>query len=369
MLENKTINQHFISQEEQRVNAKPDDRGRIYKFSIVDRDKPVIQLFGDRGVTIKNNLTHDDLFTFDRQGEIRRNLERLFGKYENRGSQAVETLRHKTNFPTREVAIGNVAYDSNLFRLVFEIWSLKFLNIWRNPHGVKKFLNTFPVSNFPYPRDPYLRECFRQIDAQAEDEVKEILTAFDLNPAEYTLWRKGLLRLLMQDTGDQRQCQWSENLFDELAYDLLIDKRRFCAIELHYLTQDFPGRFVLSDRSYFYGREPRDPSQSFSFNLTGQIAMTFGSLERTEVFSEVVKNDPRIASCPKELINESANEIAGRLQFRVIRNNEAEAARFNERTIFQAKESVFCSQKSVIGSTVQRPPKERCATETLTVAS
>ena len=248
MLENNVINQHFISQAEQRANAIPGAPGRIYEFTIVDRDQPIIQLVGDRGVTIKNNLSCDDLFTFDRQGKLRRNLEKLFGKYENKGGQALKLLQHETNFPKREAFFGNVSYDSQLFKLLFEIWALKFLNIWRNPHGVGKFLNSFPVSHFPDPIDPYLQECFKLIAKLAREDVKDVLEMYDLDLKEYKLWLKGLLRLLMKDDKDQYRCPWSENLFDELAYDLLIDERKFCGIELHYLTDKFPGGFLLSER-------------------------------------------------------------------------------------------------------------------------
>ena len=85
--------------------------------------------------------------------------------------------------------------------------------------------------------------------------------------------------------------------------------------------------------------------------------MTFGSLDPVEVFAEVVKNDARLVSWPKEVINASAQEIAGKLQFRVIRNKEADVKWFNESTIFQAKAAVFCCQASVMGSTVQPPPR------------
>lgn len=254
---------------------------------------------------------------------------------------------------------GVVNYGSQLANLLFEIWRLKFLNIWRNPYGVKKFYNTFHPSSFPDPKDPYLKECYELIDAQTEHDVKEVLEIFDLNLTEYSLWRKGLLRLLMKDEGDQYKFEWSENLFDELAYNLLIDKRRSCAIELHYLTEDFPGRFLLSDRSYYYGIDSGEPSLSFSFNLTGQIAMKFGSLEPSELFTKMVKEDPRLAECPQEVIDGSASQIAEQLQFRVIINNEDEVKSFNEKAIFQAKGSVFCCQKLVLGSTVLPPPKKR----------
>ena len=66
---NNTRNQHFISQAEQRLNAsnlsaKP-QKQRIYKFKVDNRETSCVSLTNRNGVKICNNLSEQDLFSFD----------------------------------------------------------------------------------------------------------------------------------------------------------------------------------------------------------------------------------------------------------------------------------------------------------------
>ena len=69
MFNNETRNQHFISQVEQKLNcinpSLPRDRRRIYKFKIDDREELTFNLVNPLGVKIENNLSFNDLYTFD----------------------------------------------------------------------------------------------------------------------------------------------------------------------------------------------------------------------------------------------------------------------------------------------------------------
>ena len=86
-IENETRNQHYLSQVEQRLNSfNPDDKKkkqRIYTFNIIDREDYKISLLSDKGSLIENNLSLEDLFSFDVvDKKIRANLETLFHAYE-----------------------------------------------------------------------------------------------------------------------------------------------------------------------------------------------------------------------------------------------------------------------------------------------
>jgi len=86
---NNTRNQHFISQAEQRLNAsnlsaKP-QKQRIYKFKVDNRETSCVSLTNRNGVKICNNLSEQDLFSFDVLDEKkdRYNFEELFSQYES----------------------------------------------------------------------------------------------------------------------------------------------------------------------------------------------------------------------------------------------------------------------------------------------
>ena len=231
---------------------------------------------------------------------------------------------------------------------------LKFLNIWRNPYGAKKFLNTFPALTRYVLTDPYFLDCQHRIDKLQKDDLFEGFPDLDLSLEEYKTWLKGLLLLLMPSRSNQTERgKFQSNILEQLTYDLLTDTTKFCAIEIHILSENFPGRFLLSDRSYFYSTEAKDKKRLIlSFNITDCISATYTLVEPSEILPEVEKHDPRVLFFNEEITNVAKTEMLRSLQLRIIHDNEKEVKWFNEQTIFQAKEHVFCSRKDVMGATV-----------------
>jgi hypothetical protein len=88
LFKNGTVNQHYISQAEQRLNsanpAAKNRNQRIYEFQVISREPILLQLLDSRGRKIENALSFNDLFSFDIIGQLdlRSNLEALFGTYE-----------------------------------------------------------------------------------------------------------------------------------------------------------------------------------------------------------------------------------------------------------------------------------------------
>lgn len=347
MLENTTKTQHFVSQVEQRFNAidksLPRHRQRIYKFEIIEPDQNVIRLVDNDGIKIKKNLAYKDLFSFDKSGELRKNFEDLFQEYEGRISDAISTLQE--NIQSRSNVSGQV---------IDGIWDLKFLNILRNPYGAKKFLNTFPALTSYVPTDLHFLECQHSIDKLQKDDLFEDFPDLDLSLEEYRTWLKGLLLLLMPSCSDQTERgEFRGNIFKQLTYDLLTDTTKFRAIKIHALSENFPGRFLLSDRSYFYGTEANDKKKlTLSFNITDRMSLTYMLVEPSEIIPEMGKHDLRVPFFNEEILNATKTAVAKDIQLRIIHDNEQEVKQFNEQTIFQAKKHVFCSRKDVMGATV-----------------
>ena len=98
--ENKTKNQHYIAQVEQKLNSiNPDaerDKRRIYKLKVKDRGNSIVESTDENGVEIEDNLSYDDLYTFNfLEGKVRENFENFFQKYENNIETHIKNMEGK----------------------------------------------------------------------------------------------------------------------------------------------------------------------------------------------------------------------------------------------------------------------------------
>lgn len=89
MFNNRTKNQHYISQVEQKLNSinleVDRSKRKIFEYEIVDRELDIYQKTKLTGVKIEQNLSFNDLYTFDiLNDQIRSNFEEFFCKYENK---------------------------------------------------------------------------------------------------------------------------------------------------------------------------------------------------------------------------------------------------------------------------------------------
>jgi|GEM_PF-4987179 len=281
MFENPAKIQHFISQAEQRLNGIPPNRDK-------------------NGISIRNNLAIEDLYSFDKSGELRKNFEKLFQRYEQRITSAVEALEGK---------LLKKSY-TDLDGLLYEIFLLKFLNV--------------------------------------RSDLFESLPDLDLSLEEHKKWLKVLLLLLMPNPkSSARPGNHPGNLFEQIAYDLLTDTSFIRAVKIQMLSEGFfAGRFLLNDRSYFYSSEPTDPNKLIlNFNISDRIAMTF-----MIVNPQVLKQyDPFTQNW---LIQQSLAEIRQGINRVPVFDDQREVEQFNQGMIFQARRYVFCSQKEVMGATV-----------------
>jgi hypothetical protein len=154
---NKTRNQHFLAQGEQRLNAlNPEadpSNQRIYSFKVVDRETYTLALENPRGRPIAGNLSLFDLFSFDVPGDsrLRLNFETLFNKYEGYIEAHTDSLLAKLNGGGRDIKAE-----------IIDLFAAKFLNFVRNPFCIVKVLNSFPgIASFD-PTDPELLADYRR---------------------------------------------------------------------------------------------------------------------------------------------------------------------------------------------------------------
>lgn len=150
---NQTINQHFISQSEQRLNsinpnAKKSNQ-KIYSFKIINRDLYELRLENEKGSLIKNNLSFLDLYSFDiddYSDKLRFNFEFLSNKYEN-------TIEIDTLSLVQKIKNNNKDIHDELTN----IFILKILNSFRNPYCINKTINTLKIVGSYIPTNKDLR--------------------------------------------------------------------------------------------------------------------------------------------------------------------------------------------------------------------
>lgn len=107
-MQNVTRNHHFVAQVEQRLNAIDSSilkkNQKIYSFKVIDRESYEIFLEPSEGISIINNLSFNDLFSFDVLDERQRlNFEGLFGEYETRVGQLTESLLSKIESKSTDI--------------------------------------------------------------------------------------------------------------------------------------------------------------------------------------------------------------------------------------------------------------------------
>ena len=155
---NATRNQHFVPQVEQRLNAAnpsaPPRDQRIFSFKVQERESFTIRLESQRGRLISNNLSLDDLFTFDVASDhaSRFNFETSFQRFEQEVAVTTGSLLQK-------LASG----DNNVGGELASIFTAKLLNFARNPYSVAKILNTFGVLANYEPTAPDARRMFERV--------------------------------------------------------------------------------------------------------------------------------------------------------------------------------------------------------------
>lgn len=207
---NNTINQHFISQVEQRMNscsAKPEsDKAEIYRFNIKEVNPPRV-LHGGRAA-IWRNLSFHDLFTVVRTPEKERiNLEKLFGRYEGEFSirsanllDWIEKTRTKSG-----IVSGKIEFDgiddcclSDVLSDIKFIYKYKILVGMRNPLRIKDTLREFSLAlNYSLDQDESLK-LYLFLEGKNKSEEMRICSTYGVSSEEYREWIRLLILFLFQ---------------------------------------------------------------------------------------------------------------------------------------------------------------------------
>jgi hypothetical protein len=329
---NRTANQHFLSQVEQRFNtlnpnAEPENQ-RIYSYTVVDPESFTVSLDSPRGSKIANNLAFRDLFSFDvlPNQALRSNLEEMFQQYEalirTRTLELVQKLERNQNDIKTEI---------------LELFAAKLLNFLRNPYSITKVLNTIRGVLQFHPTDPQIVANYRAVLEGAKPHQKYLCGQLGIDAEKYKAWLGALFMTLF------RPAQNVPNLMEGIIKGLFEDPSLFPMVCVYrYDTTDQDKRCLLSDRGYSspIGQEDH---LGFSFNLTSQAFITY-------IFASIDALEPT-KRAPPELVEQFKKQPKNVRVVPFINDFDA-LARYNQNVVRQSHHAVYSSSAVMHGVTV-----------------
>lgn len=324
MLNDSTINQHFISQVELRLNTSTPSQAnrnncKIYTFD-VDQKSNGERVFSPKNERICKTLFVEDLFTVDKSSSFRHNYESLFGRYEEKLSEQMERFKAKID-----------SNNNDIVEELFSITMLKLLNSFRNPFSIKKTLNTIGLLGNYHPTDPSLYKDYSRILDGNKPQIKRITQLFDVNEDEYKKWLRCLFMLLAVKPNG------STNFIEDILTRLLLNEDSgACFILFKYTSKDLG--IAISDRGIIE-RANNSDMMSFDMNLDACTFMRFGHVNLTKVLPK---------GMPDKVI-QHYKKYKRDINLIVIENNIDELMNYNQCAVLQSARKVYCAQPLIHG--------------------
>ena len=314
--QNETRNQHFYSQAEQRLNASdPPTNRRIYSFRLKDRE--AFSLESPVEVAIKKNLSFGDLYSIHVDGKLRTNLENAFQRFEQRIQQ----------YTTDLIDALRARDDSRLKQPLIEVYAAKNANWARNPHSVRKVLNTYSGLEGYESLDPEFQGAYQAFLTGARPQMPDVCERFKLTEDEYERWLRTLVKLhLPADLGRAPLLELVNKLLLETHYVL---------VSVHEYS---PGTdaCLLSDRSVVFVE--KEAFLVLECNLHSHAFASFTLVDLSKAI-------------PAEVRRYMTPEVDGQFRAHVHVSHDLDnldALRFyNSRVVYQCAERVFSASSRV----------------------
>lgn len=327
-MENPTKNQHFVSQAEQRSNcideSVPNNKKRIYKFSIVDREEHTIQSIRESGVKIERNLSFSDLFSFEvKDGPLRKNLESFFQKYEtdleiNSRALVLEARRN--------------AGASIVTGLAARFLKAKLMGVVRNPYCIDRTLTLFQGLGGYVPTDAQQLSVFESVLKGSKPHSEKVCAEFGISPQQYLDWLSIIYLALVVPPGS------SLSVLESIVDSLIASPGMMCHLIVATFDDIEGCRVVLPDTGYLQGTE--DPHHSiFMFNVNKNAYAAF---------SFINLNEQTLVPVPEGL-RDRINTYGISFSYQYHHNAFKLLGVFNALAVYQSIKHVFCADKIVYG--------------------
>lgn len=328
-----TKNQHYISQAEQRLNAinpkAKKENQRIYSFSINSRDSNTViaHLDSREGVKIKNNLSLNDLFSFDvlEDGE-KYNFEKLFHKYET-------IIKDNTKRLLAKIALNNEDIKDE----VIAIFISKFINAIRNPYSIKMILNTFSALKGIVPTNPIHRENLERVLQGSKPQQSYLCNHLSITESEYKEWL-GIVFLLLTPMDEDRQL----NLLEIIIKNIFENPNLYIGIHIYTFNNE---TCLLSDRGFNLSQSHYfDKKMVWEFNLSSKSFVRY-SFKRFDL-ENLIPDTPNINW--KEILDFCKLQPKS-ISYESKHNDLRELEQYNQNTVTYCHERVFNSQPNCYG--------------------
>lgn len=320
-----TKNQHYLSQIEQRLNSIAGAKNKIYSFTLQDRESCAVTLDNNKGISIQENLSFSDLYTFAFLDKgFRKNFESAFCKYEGRIEAATLALLEKIKEKNKDI-----------LNELNDVLCLKFLSLIRNPYNIKKVLNTFGVLAEHYPLNEHLLKEYRLLEKRDDGGLERVCRVFGVSKKEYSLWMRVIFLSLIDFDNN-------ESMLENLIRTLIEDKKYATGFFIYGLSEAYPDKNpLLSDRAYVDFSDPTESSLLVAFNLNANYFMKFALMDVRRIME---KEAP--LNMDKEKVLSQFFDQRKTIGVHFIEDNEealSSLANYNMNAIYQCHSNVFCA--------------------------
>lgn len=329
--ENETKNQHYIAQVEQKLNSiNPDakrDKRRIYKFKVKNKNNLVVKNTSENGVKIEDNLSYDDLYTFNfLEGKVREHFENFFQKYENNIETHIKNMEGKYNDGYQDITLE-----------VVNIFLYKLMNMIRNPYFIKETIIIFEdFLEIDISKD---NDIVRVMNFTSEDKDK-VYKEYNITADDYKKWLMIIYLAITKKDGEEFLLESIiRNTFNNTDYhkDILIlfYDDNFC---------------LLSDKGFNLG-SIGDGNFVLEFNLRKDVFISFPFFS-SHYMSNLMKQELGVSD---EYLQEvlSVKKRSSKNIKATKSSNKIEAlSEYNKRTIENCDEYVFGASTEYEGVTV-----------------
>ncbi len=320
--ENSTRNQHHVSQAEQRLNAIDPRvsarRQRIYRFEVGDRETIHLRPESARSVAISKTLSFDDLFSFDVDGAIRKNLEAQFQSYEDQIAERSRALVRK--LVARQI--------DDLKADLLSLFVCKFLAFLRNPNSIRKVLNT--LGKLPDHHLTAAKHGPAQVALLRGNRPHQVPLCHRLGISEemYERWLRALFLLVTRSRPNQ------PNLLELLVKELF-ENQFVMVLVYNYVGQYASAPCLLSDRGHTVRIETAG-TLGLDFNVCNSAFARF-------VFADIDAHAP--PGFPTKYLE--AFKRRREVTIHYAENDIAALAQYNANTAYQCARYVYSSSRNV----------------------
>lgn len=328
-----TINQHYLSRAEQRLNSKNKNaHHRNQEINIFDVEDIKVLGFNATPATkkIAVALMGQDLFSIRTGRDKRLNLENLMTPFESGFSEAVDDFISNNAFKEKSV-------DENTKSLK-KILSLKLMSTFRNPYYIERTLRILNFgTNFILDSNEHLTALINLY--RKDNNIKRLSETYNVSEQNYISWINTLIALLLNLENNKSII---EGMVDEI----------FMANEfIHYITlYTYDNDVVFLPESGMY--ETADyHSMNYFINLSSRAFLL--------ISSHAVSNFGRMKMSPtlyKFMVEQSKGEISiketidkvkGSKYFNTEHNNYGMLKVFNTQCVIYSKKHVLFAQSHI----------------------